>query len=123
MRLLRRNTTKFLYRKNLGEREKLVDGYHSGTFETAYDNPVEYRGNISPANGVATTNLFGTNVNYTHTLLMDKPDADIDEYGVVEWNGNQYDVTAVRRSLNVFQAALKQRTKSHNVTVVSGNDV
>ena len=51
---------------------------------------------------------------------MDDPKADIREGGVVEWQGNLYDVVAVSPSLNVLNVALRQRTK--NNVMQSGGD-
>lgn len=110
MRLLRRNTTKFQYRAYLGEQEILKDGRHTGNYEVAYAEPVEYRGNISAPSGFATDNLFGVNTQYTHVLLLDKPDADISEDGLIDWRDVVYEVKAVRPSLNVLAVALKKRT-------------
>lgn len=112
MRLMKRNTTAFEYQANLGEQEVLENGLHAGHAEPVYDTPVRYRGNISVPSGEATDNLFGINTNYTHVLLMDKPDADIREDGLVIWNGDEYDVKAVRRSLNVLSVALRKRTRN-----------
>lgn len=110
MRLLRRNTTLFEYRANLGEQEIVVNDLHTGNMEVIYGDPVQYRGNISPPSGFATDNLFGVNTPYTHVLLMDNPDAPIAEDGLVVWKGAEYEVKAVRPSINVLAVALKKRT-------------
>lgn len=112
MRLMKRNTTVFEYQANLGEQEVTEDGLHTGRAEVQYAAPVRYRGNISVPSGEATYNLFGINTNYTHVLLMDDPDADIREDGLVIWKGVQYDVKAVRQSLNVLAVALRKRTQN-----------
>lgn len=110
MRLLRRNTTPFQYRAYLGKQEVLRNGHHTGNYEPTYAAAVTYRGNISAPSGFATDNLFGVNTQYTHVLLLDKPDADISEDGLIDWNGAVYEVKAVRPSLNVLAVALKKRT-------------
>lgn len=110
MKLLKRNTTVFSYRKFLGEQEVLKNGHHTGNYEPTYDDPVQYRGNISAPSGFATDQLFGINTKYTHVLLMDKPDADIEETGLIDWKGAVYEIKAVRPSLNVLAVALKKRT-------------
>ena len=115
MKLLRRNTTVFQYYKRTGEQEITVDGMHTGNYGVTYADPVEYRGMISVPAGLATDNLFGINTQYTHTLLMDDPEADIAEDGIVGWKGDEYDVKAVRKSMNVLNAALKKRTAKHVV--------
>lgn len=113
MRLLRRNTTRFMYRALTGETETLQDGMHTGNYEPTYGDPVQYRGNISAPSGFATDNLFGVNTQYTHVLVMDTPNANIAEDGLIEWNGAEYEVKAVRPSLNVLAVALKKRTVNH----------
>lgn len=113
MRVLRRNTTVFEYQACIGKEEKLVNGLHTGNTVPVYDSPVSYRGHISPPSGIASDNLFGVNTQYTHVLIMDDPDADIQEDGLVTWKGNEYDVQAVRPSFNLLSVALRKRTKNH----------
>lgn len=113
MRVLRRNTTVFEYRAYLGKEDVLVNGLHTGTPVPVYDAPVPYRGHISVSSGIATDNLFGVNTNYTHVLIMDNPDADIQEEGLITWKGNDYDVQAVRPSFNFLAAAIRKRTKNN----------
>lgn len=114
MKLLRRNTVPFVYRPYAGEAYD-VTAADPGDYRPSYGDPVSYRGNISPPDGLVTDNLFGLGVNYSHVLVMDDPNADIDEYGIVEWNDESYDVIAVRRSLNVLSVALRQRTANRAV--------
>ena len=113
MRLQRRNTTAFEYRANLGEQETLVDGMHTGDYGITYAAPVRYRGNISAPSGFATDNLFGVNTKYTHVLLLDNPNADIQEDGLIDWKGATYEIKAVRPSINVLAVALKKRTANN----------
>lgn len=113
MRLLRRNTTTFEYRANLGEQEILLNGMHTGNYGITYADPVRYRGNISAPSGFATDNLFGVNTQYTHVLVMDKPDVDIMEDGLIDWKGAVYEVKAVRPSINQVSIALKKRTANN----------
>ena len=113
MRLLRRNTTVFDYRPYTGEEERITNGRHTGINDPKYGDPVSYRGTISVPSGYVTDNLFGLNTQYTHVLVMDDPDADIQEYGLIEWKGRTYEIRAVRQSQNVLSAALKKRTVNH----------
>ena len=114
MRLLRRNTTEFSYRAYTGKMESLTStGLRTGNYVPLYAEPVTYRGNISVPSGSATSQFFGLDTKYTHVLLMDTPNVDINEYGLIDWNGNTYEITAVRPSLNVLAIALKQRTKNN----------
>ena len=110
MRILRRNSSVVRYRAYQAQSEVLKDGKHTGNYTLTYADPVKYRGTMSVANGMATDNLFGINTPYTHVLVMDKPDADIKEAGLIEWQGVLYEITAVRKSLNVLSVALRQRT-------------
>ncbi len=113
MRNLRRNETVFEYRAYLGEEETLNGEMHTGNYHAVYADPVQYRGNIDPPSGFATDNLFGVNTQYTHVLLMDNPNADITEEGLIYWKGAAYEIKAVRPSLNVLAIALKKRTQNH----------
>lgn len=121
MRLQKRNTTTFEYRANLGKQETLLNGMHTGNMSITYGTPVQYRGNISAPSGFATDNLFGVNTPYTHILLMDDPNANIAEDGLIDWKGGVYEVKAVRPSLNVLAVALKKMTANNApVTGVTG---
>lgn len=112
MRMLKRNSVPFRYFPYVGEIEKLDGELHTGIMEPNYGIPFDYWGNISVPSNMAQANLFGLNTPYTHVLLTDT-EAQIEENGRIECNNVQYDVTAVRRSLNVVSVALKQRTVSH----------
>lgn len=113
MRLLKRNTTAFEYRAYLRSEDVLVNGLHTGNVRPVYDDPVQYSGNISAPSGFATDNLFGINTQYTHVLLMSDMNADIKEEGLVIWKEDEYDVQAVRPTMNVLAVALRKRTKNH----------
>lgn len=117
MRLLRRNTTRFQYRARTTETEIMSVGRHSGNFVPQYADPVEYRGNISAPSGYAQDQMFGVNTQYTHVLLMDDPNADIREDGLIDWKGATYEIKAVRPSLNVLAIALKKRTTNNAALV------
>lgn len=114
MRLLERNLTEFTYTPYLGKTEKLVDGKHTGKFELSYGDEVSCVGNISVPSGQYTQQLFGIETRYTHVLLLDDPEADIHEDGLIQWKGNTYEVRAVRPSLNVLAVALQKRNAGDN---------
>lgn len=114
MRVLRRNTQPFTYRKRTGQEEVIADGLHTGNWVPAYAEGVTYRGNISIPSGFAANEYFGINTRYTHVLMMDDPDADIAEDGLIEWRGDEYLIKAVRRSLNVLTAAIEQVTRDRS---------
>lgn len=109
MRLLKRNETEFTYTGYEGKTEILKDGKHTGKFTVSYAEPVTYTGNISVPSGQDLQQLFGIETRYTHVLLMDNPDADINESGLIQWKGSVYEIKAVRPSLNVLAVALRKR--------------
>ena len=114
MRLLRRNTTKFEYFPWDGtETDVNTDGEHTGEFHPVYGDPIVYRGNISTPSGQTQQTFYGQDIRYTHTLVMDSPDADIDENGIIRWKQHTYSIVAVRQSLNSFSAALRRRTENN----------
>ena len=111
MKLLYRNTTEFEYLPHNGtETDVNDDGDHTGVFHPVYGDPVIYRGNISSPSGHTTHQFYGEDIRYTHTLVMDDPNAEIDERGIVCWKGHRYEVTAVRPSLNGLSVALRRMT-------------
>ena len=110
MKLLMRNTKEFTYTACNGKTEILKDGKHTGKFEVSYSEPVYYKGNISVPSGQDQQTFFGIDTVYTHVLLMDKPETDIREDGLIQWKGSVYDIKAIRPSDNVLAIALKKRT-------------
>lgn len=113
MKLLRRNTTVFEYRPFVKSEEQLKDGRHSGNYKPVYGDPVQYCGNISTPSGYANPQFFGIDTEYTHVLVMDNPKADIRETGLIDWNGETYEIRAVRPSINVLSVALRKRTTNN----------
>ena len=113
MRLLKRNTACFLYKAYLGDEEIIKDGMHTGQYAAVYAYPVPIRGTLSVPYGYVTAQLFGTKRNYTHVLLMEDPEAPITEHGLVIHKGAEYEVKAVRPSLNVLAVGLQKRTENN----------
>ena len=107
MRLLRRNTTLFDYYAYNGKTEALDNGRHTGRYEVTYKSPVTYRGTVDLPSGYVSRELFGIDTDYTHVLVMDRPDADITESGRILWDGKQFEIKAVRKSLNALSVAMK----------------
>lgn len=108
MKTLKRNETEFTYKAFVSKTEKLNNGKHTGKFIISYSEPITYRGNISLPYGQAFQQLFGIETQYTHVLLMDDPKIDIREDGLIQWKGKEYQIKAVRPSLNVLAVALQQ---------------
>ena len=114
MKCLKRNMTEFEYLPYTGTDTDLNEyGEHTGEFHREYGKAVPYKGNISSPSGHTNQTFYGMNIQYTHTLVMDDPNAKIDEYGVISWKGDLYDITAVRPSINSLSVALKKQTKDH----------
>ena len=114
MKLLLRNLTEFEYLPYLGTETDLnEDNEHTGEFRREYGNPVPMRGNISSPSGNTNPTFYGEDIRYTHTLLMEDPKAEINEYGQIRWKGELYDIQAVRPSINALSVALKKQTVDH----------
>ena len=114
MRCLERNKTDFEYLPYTGVGSDLNDdGEHTGEYHPAYGDPVPYRGNISSPSGRENQTFYGEDIRYTHTLVMDNPNVKINEYGLIRWKDDLYDILAVRPSLNAVSIALRKQTKDH----------
>lgn len=114
MKLLRRNLTEFEYLPNTGlESDLNEDEEHTGEFYPVYGEPVSYKGNISSPSGYTNQAFYGMDIRYTHVLVMDNPDLDIRETGLIRWKGELYDIRAVKPSLNVLSVALRKQTMHH----------
>ena len=114
MKCLRRNKTDFEYLPYLGVTEVLTDdGDHTGEYEPEYGSPEQYTGHISSPSGSVNQTFYGQDIRYTHVLVMDDPNVDIHEGGVVCWKGERYDVRAVRPTLNAVSIALRRQTNDH----------
>lgn len=116
MKCLKRNQTRFEFIPYSGNETDLnEDGEHTGEFHPDYSGAIPYYGSISAPSGKVNQTFYGMDIRYTHTLVMDKPDVDINEYGVVRWKGELYDVVAVRPSLNFVSIALRKQTVDHSM--------
>lgn len=116
MRLLKRNLKEFEYRAYIGKTEVISDGKHTGRLQAQYGDPVLYRGNISAARNSAYHEFFGIGTNYTHVLLVEGADTGFTEEGLIDWNGNVYEIVRVSPSLNVTALALKKRVTNNAVS-------
>ena len=113
MRCLRRNMTEFEYLPSSGvETDLNEDGEHTGEFHLDYGTPVSYKGNISSPSGHMNQTFYGMDLRYTHTLVMENPSVPIDEYGLIRWKDELYEILAVRPSLNSISIALRRKTKA-----------
>lgn len=114
MRLLERNLTDFEYLPYTGQDSDLNEyGEHTGESYPEYGDPIPYRGNISSPSGHTQQSFYGITVPYTHVLVMADPDTDIQETGLIRWQGHLYTITAVRPSINALSVALKRQPENH----------
>ena len=114
MKTLKRNLRKFEYLACTGEETDLDErGYHTGQFHPVYADPVWMEGNISVPSGHTTNQFYGMDIRYTHVLVMEDPETDIREDGVIRWKGELYDIQAVRPSINALSVALRRQTRNH----------
>ena len=84
MRTLRRNRVPFWYCTYLGKEELIdEDGNKTGDYYLRYAKPVQLWGNVSPARGEAQMELFGNDIAYDKTIILDDPDCPITESSVL----------------------------------------
>ena len=84
MRTLHRNKVRFFY-ANYVDKDPVLDkdGYQTGEYEVIYSNPVEAKGNVSPARGEATTRQFGDDVSYDRVIVIGDAKFPISESSVL----------------------------------------
>lgn len=114
MKTLKRNQTGFDYLPYTGNEDDLDEyGRHTGIYKPVYGEAIPMKGNISTPSGSAVHAFYGTDTQYTHILIPDDSKVAITENGKVVWRGYEYEVTAVRPSLNCLSVALKMLTPVH----------
>ena len=116
MRLLQRNCRKMEYLPFLGETDVDPDtGMHTGEPVMQYGDPVPLKGNISVPSRRTDATLYGEDVRYTHELMLPlkRNGPKIDEYGLIRFRDELYDIQAVRESLNFIAVALQKQTVNH----------
>ena len=113
MRALNRNKQKIYYANYLGETPILDEnGLDTGDKEITYTEPEEAWVNISASRGSANVELFGTDINYTNTIVTDE-DLGIDEHSIL-WVSAEptepynYIVVLVAKSINSFSYAIRK---------------
>ena len=113
MRTLERNKQTIYYANLIGQADVIDEyGYFTGETTTEYSQPSPLKVNISPARGEASIELFGTDLNYTKTIVTDK-DYGIDENSIM-WVGIQptephnYIVVSVAKSINFVSYAIRE---------------
>lgn len=115
MRMCERNLRLF-YHAEFVEREEVQDEYgnYTGEGRIIYSDPMPRRANISPAKGTASVEMFGSDLNYTKTLVVTDMNCPIDENSIL-WVDNidtekphDYVVVGVARSINNISYAIKK---------------
>lgn len=132
MRTLMRNKSTFYYADFI-KTDEMVDeeGYPTGQYATFYTTPKKYKANISPARGIADTEVFGINETYDKSIVLNKCAPDIletsllwvDTLPVFDDEGNtqtphDYIVKRVAKSINSTTLAIKKVVvggKSENI--------
>lgn len=115
MRLLKRNLTEFEYLPYEGESDLDQEtGRHTGEPVPVFGDPIPFQGNISIPSQFVNPTFYGEDIRYTHTLVMEIPETEINEYGLIRWKDNVYEIRALRPSLNVLSLALRKRTKDNS---------
>lgn len=118
MKALERNKQKIYY-ANFSGKTEIIDenGLYTGEYEISYTEPVEVKVNVSASRGEAYLDLFGTDLNYTNTIVTDK-DLGIDENSIL-WVGKEayqnsvitphnYIVVSVAKSFNSVVYAIRK---------------
>ena len=118
MRALERNKQKIYYANYTG-RSEITDenGLFTGETELAFTTPTETHVNVSASRGEAYIDMFGTDLNYSNTIVTDK-DLGIDENSIL-WVGKEayqgstvtphnYVVVSVAKSFNSVVYAVRK---------------
>ena len=113
MRTLFRNKQKIYY-ANYVSSSCITDenGFYTGEKEVIYTTPAEADVNVSASRGEASVELFGTDLNYTNTIITEK-DFGWDENTIL-WVGltssmpHNYKVVSVAKSINCNAYAIRK---------------
>lgn len=81
MRCLQRNKKPIYYALYQGKTEILDgNGYKTGQFRLSYSTPTAINVNVSANKGLSELSLFGSNIVYDRTIVIDDVNCPIDEY-------------------------------------------
>lgn len=89
------------------------DGLYTGDNAPSYTAPTEIRASVSAARGTSDIDLFGVNISYTKTVIVDDMECPIDEHSIL-WIGvtpdkpHNYEVVQVAKSLNHISYAVQE---------------
>ena len=114
MRTLLRNKTKVSY-ATFAENTPILDGdgMETGEYTSGYSEPVEIWVSVSANKGEASIEPFGTDLDYTKTVITDDLNCPITEtshlwIGVPTSEPYNYSVAKVAKSLNHITYAVKE---------------
>ena len=113
MRALDRNKQTIYYANLIGQAD-IIDEYGCFTGETSteYSEPMPLKVNISPSRGEASIELFGTELNYSKTIVTDK-DYGLNEHTIL-WvdkdpsEPHNYILVSVAKSINSVSYAIRE---------------
>lgn len=120
MRCLKRNQKTIWYALYVGETEKVDgSGNFTGEIGPGYSEPVSMKANVSAARGNADTELFGTDLQYSKTILTDDLGCPITEQSILwidcsptDGSGrpvpHNYVVAGIAKSLNNLLIAIRE---------------
>lgn len=101
MRNLARNKIPVTYHLYVGNYEVVDDeGNYTGEKPPTYSDPVTIKASVSAARGTADLDMFGVNLSYTNTVIVDDMSCPIDEHSKLVINNEPYAVVRVAKSLN-----------------------
>lgn len=122
MRGLERNKTGFFYALYESETDAVnTDGKKTGSKVKTYSDPVFMKAHISSASGVARSEAFGKDLNYSHVIYVSGTDCPINEESILWiYKGlvsssdisdmkSNYAVVGVYQSLNETLYAIRQK--------------
>ena len=123
MRALERNKQKIYYANYTGRSEVTDEnGLITGETSISYTNPVGVNVNVSASRGEAYIDLFGTDLNYTKTIVSDT-DLGIDENSVL-WVGKEaYQTTSTTSVITPYNYIVASIAKSLNSVVYAIREV
>ena len=123
MRNLERNKTTIKYVLYTGFTDEVdSNGLYTGTKIPTYTQPIEIKASVSASRGTTDLDLFGINVPYTHTVIVDDITCPIDENSILYINNKPYAVLLVAKSLNHISYAIRELNdrEAESVIIVSG---
>lgn len=115
MRALDRNKQTIYYANYVSKTDSVdANGFHTGESSITYTTPTSVRVSVSAARGQASVDMFGTEINYTKTIVADH-DLGLDENSIL-WvettpendTPHDYTVVQVAKSINSVVYAIKK---------------